>query len=92
MSFVHVTGKHEEKKDEHGTISRHFVRKYMVPEQCDIDKVSSTLSSDGVLSVIAPRKLQLKDSTDKVIKIQHTGKPAIRDDDKKEEKKDEKKK
>ncbi|CAL7948314.1 unnamed protein product [Xylocopa violacea] len=75
--YVIVTAKHEEKRDEHGWVSRHFVRKYMIPEQCDVDQVSSKLSSDGVLSITAPRKDQPKVENERVIKIEHTGKPAI---------------
>lgn len=29
--YIVVEGKHEEKQDEHGYISRHFVRRYMLP-------------------------------------------------------------
>ena len=29
--FIIVEGKHEEKEDEHGYVSRHFTRKYMLP-------------------------------------------------------------
>ncbi|XP_031836310.1 protein lethal(2)essential for life [Nomia melanderi] len=75
--YVIVTAKHEEKRDEHGWISRQFTRKYMIPEQCDIDQVSSKLSSDGVLSITAPRKDQPKVENERVVKIEHTGKPAI---------------
>ena len=75
--FVIVTAKHEEKQDEHGWISRQFVRKYLIPEQCDIDQVASKLSSDGVLTITAPRKDQPKLENERVIKIEHTGKPAI---------------
>ncbi|XP_076289400.1 protein lethal(2)essential for life [Lasioglossum baleicum] len=75
--FVIVTAKHEEKRDEHGWISRQFTRKYMIPEQCDLDQVSSKLSSDGVLTIIAPRKDQTKVENERVIKITHTGKPAL---------------
>ncbi|XP_034938257.1 protein lethal(2)essential for life-like [Chelonus insularis] len=77
--FVVVEAKHEEKQDEHGWISRQFVRKYMIPEQCDIDQVSSSLSSDGVLTITAPRKNIPKQDNERSIKIEHTGKPAIRD-------------
>ena len=75
--FVVVTAKHEEKQDEHGWISRQFVRKYLIPEQCDIDQVASKLSSDGVLTITAPRKDQPKLENERVIKIEHTRKPAI---------------
>ncbi|XP_023941480.1 protein lethal(2)essential for life-like [Bicyclus anynana] len=53
--YVIVEGKHEEKKDEHGFISRQFTRKYALPEGCNPETVESRLSSDGVLSVIAPK-------------------------------------
>ncbi|XP_012535545.1 protein lethal(2)essential for life [Monomorium pharaonis] len=76
---VIVEAKHEEKQDEHGWISRQFIRKYLIPEQCDIDQVTSSLSSDGVLSIIAPRKDQPKLQNERSIKIEHTGKPAIQE-------------
>lgn len=75
---VVVEAKHEEKEDEHGWISRQFTRKYMIPAQCNIDQVESHLSSDGVLTITAPKKeLPKADSNEKVIKIQYTGEPAI---------------
>ncbi|XP_033210336.1 protein lethal(2)essential for life-like [Belonocnema kinseyi] len=76
--YVVVSGKHEEKKDEHGWISRQFVRKYMIPEQCDVEQVKSSLSSDGVLSIEAPRKEQPELQNEKVIPIAQTGKPAVK--------------
>lgn len=76
-TYVVVTAKHEEKRDEHGWISREFMRKYMIPEQCDLDKVQSTLSSDGVLTIVVPKKEQPKIENERTIKIEHTGKPAI---------------
>lgn len=75
--FVVVTAKHEEKRDEHGWVSRQFTRKYLIPEQCDLDQVTSKLSSDGVLTISAPRKDQENAGNERVIKIEHTGKPAI---------------
>ncbi|NWU05652.1 HSPB1 protein, partial [Cephalopterus ornatus] len=42
-NIVEITGKHEEKQDEHGFISRCFTRKY-----------TSSLSPDGMLTVEAP--------------------------------------
>ncbi|KAK0159033.1 hypothetical protein PV328_009965 [Microctonus aethiopoides] len=74
---VVVEGKHEEKKDEHGYISRHFVRKYLIPDQCDLSQVSSSLSSDGVLSITAPRKDVPMVENEKKIEIKYVDKPAI---------------
>ncbi|KOX74086.1 Protein lethal(2)essential for life [Melipona quadrifasciata] len=83
---VVVEGKHEERQDEHGFISRQFVRKYIVPEQCDIDQLKSSLSSDGVLMITAPRKEIPQAKNERIIKIQTTGQPALRDDPKPVEK------
>lgn len=87
---VTVEAKHEEKQDEHGWISRQFVRKYIIPEQCDVDQVSSNLSSDGMLSITAPRKDKPNTRKERTIKIEHTGKPAIQDKATEKEKKDHK--
>ncbi|XP_046835842.1 protein lethal(2)essential for life-like isoform X1 [Vespa crabro] len=54
---VVVEAKHEERQDEHGFISRHFVRRYVLPTDYDAINVTSTLSSDGVLTITAPRKV-----------------------------------
>lgn len=70
---VVVHGKHEEKPDEHGYISRQFVRKYVLPKGCLPDTVESTLSSDGVLTITAPRVLPLPSTGEKIIPITHTG-------------------
>ncbi|XP_026462571.1 protein lethal(2)essential for life-like [Ctenocephalides felis] len=55
-NYVIVEGKHEEKQDEHGFISRHFVRRYMLPKGHESADVVSSLSSDGVLTITAPTK------------------------------------
>lgn len=54
---VVVEAKHEERQDEHGYVSRHFVRRYVLPTDYDATNVTSTLSSDGVLTIMAPRKV-----------------------------------
>jgi crystallin alpha B len=56
---VVVEGKHEEKQDAHGYISRHFVRRYVLPENVDADKIECKLSSDGVLTITAPNKVNI---------------------------------
>jgi len=76
---VIVEGNHEEKQDEHGWISRKFTRKYLIPDQCNLEKVESKLSSDGVLTISVPRKTPPAVEGERVISIQHTGKPAIRE-------------
>lgn len=89
-----VEGKHEEKADEHGYISRHFVRRYQLPRKsiCFLsflvlifDKkksflagvnpndISSTLSSDGVLTVTAPLKPAIQQNSERFVPITQTG-------------------
>lgn len=72
---VTVEGKHEEKQDNHGFISRHFRRRYILPDGHAINNVESHLSSDGVLSITAPR-INHDDKEHRSIPIQHTGQPA----------------
>ncbi|CAG9858409.1 unnamed protein product [Phyllotreta striolata] len=71
---ITVEAKHEERQDEHGRIFRHFVRKYVLPKNCDAARLESRLSSDGVLSITAPT---VGDKAEpKSIPIQVTGKPV----------------
>ncbi|CAG9109255.1 hypothetical protein JYU34_019886 [Plutella xylostella] len=70
--FIVIEGKHEEKKDQHGFVSRQFTRRYSLPEGCDPDAVESKLSSDGVLTVVAPRKPQAVQG-ERSVPIAHTG-------------------
>nr|QGZ00459.1 heat shock protein 20.2 [Glyphodes pyloalis] len=71
--FVVVEGKHEEREDEHGFISRSFTRKYALPEGVEADAISSKLSSDGVLTVSAPLKAPPKIENERVVPIIQTG-------------------
>ncbi|ENN77550.1 protein lethal(2)essential for life [Dendroctonus ponderosae] len=70
-----IEGKHEEKQDQHGYISRHFVRRYVVPKSYDIGRVESKLSSDGVLTITAPPS-STEAVEHKSIPIAQTGEPA----------------
>ncbi len=61
---VIINGKHEEKLDKHGWVQREFTRRYALPEGCEVEKVASTLSPNGMLTIEAPKKplLPLKDN------------------------------
>ncbi|XP_061401123.1 heat shock protein 67B3 [Musca vetustissima] len=67
-----IEAKHEEREsDDSGYISRHFVRRYELPKNCDQDAIISKLTTDGVLSVTLPKT---KDGVkERVIPIQQTG-------------------
>jgi len=68
-----VNAKHEEKQDEHGYISREFTRKYELPKGFKIEDITSSLSSDGVLTIKCPHAPALEGSTVRQVQIQQTG-------------------
>lgn len=70
---VIVEGKHEEKRDQHGYVSRQFVRRYALPKGCLPDTVQSSLSSDGVLTVTAPKVLPMPSIGERIVPITPTG-------------------
>lgn len=72
---IEVEGKHEERPDEHGYISRHFVRRYVLPKGHDVNQAVSNLSSDGVLTITAPKAGQNAIES-RTIPIQRTGVPT----------------
>lgn len=74
-NILTVEGKHEEKEDQHGSIQRHFVRRYVLPSSYDISKIESKMSSDGVLIITAP-SVAAKQVEHKNIPIMQTEKPA----------------
>lgn len=74
-NVVVIEGKHEERDDGHGSVQRHFVRKYSLPKEYDMNSVQSSLSSDGVLTVRAPPPPALCNG-EKHVAITHTNAPA----------------
>lgn len=71
-NYVTVEAKHEEKQDEHGYVSRQFVRKYALPEGVESSQVVSQLSSDGILTISAPLKM-LEGKEERVVPVTQTG-------------------
>ncbi|XP_063367084.1 protein lethal(2)essential for life-like [Cydia amplana] len=67
-----VEGKHEEKQDEHGYISRQFTRRYILPTGYEVADLVSTLSSDGVLTITAPKR-PLPSAGERIVPITKTG-------------------
>ncbi|KAG6451172.1 uncharacterized protein LOC115444229 [Manduca sexta] len=66
-----IEGKHEERQEDSSFVSRHFTRRYPLPSNCPPDNVCSTLSSDGVLSVVAEKKITK--GNEKIVPIQISG-------------------
>jgi HSP20 family molecular chaperone IbpA len=52
---VTVEGKHGDKTDEHGSLSRHFSVKYDLPASVKADNLKCGLTSYGVLEISAPK-------------------------------------
>lgn len=95
---VVIEAKHEERKDDFGSISRHIVRRYDLPDGFKPEHVVSSLSSDGLLIVKCPKPETLEGSKVREIQIQPTGPARLTHEkgeeaakEKTEEKKDEKK-
>lgn len=80
-----IEGKHEEKQDEHGYVTRQFTRRYKLPKEYDPKDVITTMSADGVLTIKAPAIAKPEPVTnERVITIQHTGPAATSPAEKKE--------
>lgn len=79
-NFLVVEGKHEEKQDEHGFVSRHFQRKCLLPPDVKPETITCDLSTDGVLQISAPKQTKKEiNGNEKVIPIKYTGLPALTD-------------
>ncbi|KAG9341781.1 hypothetical protein JZ751_018503 [Albula glossodonta] len=52
--FVEVHGKHEQRKDGTGLVSRQFNRRYRIPEGVDVAALESAVSPEGILVISAP--------------------------------------
>ncbi|KAF7284965.1 hypothetical protein GWI33_012746 [Rhynchophorus ferrugineus] len=70
QNTIEIEAKHEEKQDEHGFISRQFVRRFVLPKGHDLKAVISSLSEDGVLTITAPRTAP-ELAQEKTIPVEH---------------------
>jgi HSP20 family molecular chaperone IbpA len=61
--YLLVTGKHEEKADEHGLISRHFTRRFALPKDVDIKELQCNLSNKGLSARLLFTSLHLQASS-----------------------------
>ncbi|KAF3706425.1 Alpha-crystallin A chain [Channa argus] len=53
--YVEIQGKHGERQDDHGYISREFHRRYRLPSNLDKSAVTCSLSADGLLTLTGPK-------------------------------------
>lgn len=69
-----IEGKHSEKQDDHGFVTRQFTRRYKLPKEYDPKEVASSMSSDGVLTIRAPAIAKpAPQVNERVVTIQQTG-------------------
>ncbi|XP_075053666.1 alpha-crystallin A chain isoform X2 [Mixophyes fleayi] len=61
--FVEIHGKHSERQDDHGYISREFHRRYRLPPNLDQSSISCSLSADGILIFSGPKMTSSLDSS-----------------------------
>jgi len=59
--FVVIEGNHEERQSVHSFISRHFVRRYLLPDNAMPEEVQYNLTSDGILKIEVARGGMMKD-------------------------------
>lgn len=76
--FIVVHAKHEERSDQHGFISREFTRRYRIPDSVDAQAIASKLSSDGILSIQAPKKATKEGAGERSIPVVQTNQPAVK--------------
>ena len=46
-AYLTITGRHEERQDDHGFVSRSFSRRYVIPNDVDETKLTSDLNERG---------------------------------------------
>ncbi|XP_036898951.1 alpha-crystallin A chain isoform X1 [Sturnira hondurensis] len=76
--FVEIHGKHNERQDDHGYISREFHRRYRLPSSVDQSALSCSLSADGMLTFSGPKVLSGVDGghSERAIPVSREEKPS----------------
>ncbi|EHH51832.1 Heat shock protein beta-4 [Macaca fascicularis] len=75
--LVEIHGKHNERQDDHGYISREFHRRYRLPSNVDQSALSCSLSADGMLTFSGPKIQTGLDAThERAIPVAREEKPS----------------
>ena len=72
-NVIAVQGKKKDRDDDFVCITKQFTRKYKLPRGYDAKMVVSTLSSDGILHVKAPKPDKMPEIIEITVEIQQTG-------------------
>nr|ACO15237.1 Heat shock protein beta-1 [Caligus clemensi] len=69
--YLHINVKHEEKSEDGSSFSsEQFTRAYALPKNVKTEDITSKLSSEGILQIIAPKIDALKDDSETSIPIE----------------------
>jgi len=72
---IFVDGKHDERADEQGFVSRQFTRRFIVPDEFDTDTIATYLDIEGRMTIVASKpKPPVDDSTERIIPIERVAK------------------
>lgn len=72
LGKVLIKGKHEERDDEHGLLSRQLTRRFVLPQEFDADTISTYLKAEGKMTIKAVKsKPQVDETKERVISTQH---------------------
>ncbi|XP_034942412.1 protein lethal(2)essential for life-like [Chelonus insularis] len=74
---VIIQAEHEDKRDRNNYTSRKFMRRYDLPKGVDVTRVMSTLSTDGILTVTAP-KIPIPPPGERIIPVNRSYFPALK--------------
>lgn len=68
---IQVDGKHEEREDDIGIVSRNFSRRFNLPEEFDADTIATFLSTEGKMTIKASKpQPPAVETSERVIPIQ----------------------
>lgn len=66
-----VEGKHDEREDEYGFVTRQFSRRFVLPEEYDIETVSTFLDAEGRITIKAQKpQPPAVETNERIIQIQ----------------------
>nr|BAB85811.1 newt alpha A-crystallin [Cynops pyrrhogaster] len=76
--YVEIHGKHSDRQDDHGYVSREFHRRYRLPASVDQSSITCSLSTDGMLTFSGTKMQSSLDSShgERPIPVSREEKPA----------------
>lgn len=76
--YITIEARQQNRKDRYGYVSKEFMRRYYLPSCYDMNRVRPSLSSDGILTITAPRLTWPLPPAERYVPITRTYYPAIK--------------